>query len=175
MPSIVTEDPNSIPAPAIHICNNGEGVPPELATTLTADSRKPSDPTLHGKYGGLPVNASTEEDEARMISPSRALAIRSAVEFLFGNFFLATFFISLIIFIVSFIVTWFTVLRDARSMNSRALSDAAGVSVHHTVWILLMLVAAVGSDTRARPSAGPRCTHIIHFVEGRYLRGGHDF
>ena len=124
MSSIATENPDS--TAAIHIRNNGEVVHPALTTTPTPDSWKPCDHTLLNKFGGLPVGTPADEDEA----PSRALSsIRSPVDLVLGNFFLATLLISLIIFIVSFIVTWFTVLRDARSMNGLALSNATGVSL----------------------------------------------
>jgi hypothetical protein len=149
--AILTEDPN--PTPATHIGNNDEGVSPALDTTSTNDSRKPSDPALSAgilKSSGRSVDTSAEEDKGRMISPSRALPAQSPVDFVLGNFFLATFLISLTISIVVLIVTWFTVLRDARSMNDRVLSNATGVSLclYHSWWTLLTVVAAVGSDTR---------------------------
>ena len=125
MSSIVAEDPDSIPP--IHISKNGEGVPRAPATTSTTDSWQPNDPTLT-KSGRLPVDTPADEDEDHVISPSHALSIRSPIDFVLGNFFLATFLISLIILIVSFIVTWFTVLRDVRSVDDRALSGATGVS-----------------------------------------------
>ena len=90
-----------------------------------------SDPTPHGTWfpepGRLSVGASAEDDETRPMSPSHTLSIRSPVDFVLGNFFLATFLISLIILIASFIVTWFTVLQDARFVNDRALLNATGV------------------------------------------------
>ena len=63
-----------------------------------------------------------EEDKVR--SPTPPL-----VHFVLGNFALAMLLISLIIFVVFFVVAWLTVLRDARSMRDQVLSNATGVSI----------------------------------------------
>ena len=66
------------------------------------------------------------------------------VNFVFGNFFLATFLISLATLIVFLIVVWLTVLRDARLMKDQVLSNATrpGVSHHpyYNEWVLLTVM-----------------------------------
>jgi hypothetical protein len=128
-----TSHPDSVLA-VTHTYNNGEGVPLALATPPVADSVEPIKPTLLNKSDELSVDASTEGDEDHTSSPC-TLSIWPPVDFVLGNFFLATFLISLVILIVSFIVTWFTVLRDARSMNDRVLSNATGVSLCPFYWV----------------------------------------
>jgi len=53
----------------------------------------------------------------------------SLVHLVLGNFPFAVSLISLIISIVFFAVAWLTVLRDARLMRGRVLSNATGVSL----------------------------------------------
>ena len=102
------------------------GSKPEMPPTVTEDPNSTS-AIQFPKPGLLSVDSSAEGEEAHMVPPSHVLSIRSPVDIILGNFFLATFLISLIICIVSFIVTWFTVLRDARSINDQTLSNVTGV------------------------------------------------
>jgi len=75
------------------------------------------------------ARTSVHRDEIDVMPHPPALSTRSPVHFVLGNFLFATFLISLIIFIIFFAVTWFTVLQDARLMNDWVHSNVAGVSM----------------------------------------------
>ena len=164
--SIVPEDP--VPTPAANIDIYAEVLSPTLQI---GPSKRPGDPislrpagTL--KSGRRSADACVDEDEINAMPPTPFL-----VHFVLGNFAFAMFFISLIVFIVFFAVTWLTVLRDARSMVDQVLSNVTGVSLSlcFNRCASLTAVVAVGIDTRPRPSTGSRCIRIIHFVDGRRL------
>lgn len=84
-------------------------------------------PTPTPKSDGS-ADTSADEDEINVIPGPSAFPVQSPVHFVLGNFFFATSLISLTIFTTFLVVTWFTVLRDARSMNHPAFSNATGVS-----------------------------------------------
>ena len=105
--------------------------PSTLPTTSVNHSGKSSDPTPGPgtpKSDRCSPGASAHQDEITIPHPP-ILSARSPVHFVLDNFFFATSLISLTIFIIFFIATWFTVLQDARSMNDRVLSNATGVSL----------------------------------------------
>jgi len=89
-----------------------------------------SDPTLFGpgipNFGRGSAEGCADKDEINASPPTPPL-----IHFVLGNFFFATFLISLIISIIFFAVTWFTIFHDARLMRDQALSNANGVSHKH--------------------------------------------
>jgi len=109
-----------------------------------------------------------DKDEVRPPTPS-------LIHFVLGNFAFAMLLISLIIFIPFFSVAWLTVFRDAWSMRDQVLSNATGVSLspYPNERTLLMVVVAVGINTRPRPSAQLRCICVIHIMDGPRLRSAH--
>ena len=164
--SVVPQD--LVPTPAADIDTCAEALSPTLQT---GRSRRPGDP-ISLSTAGTPrssrrsADACVDEDEINAMLPTPFL-----VHFVLGNFAFAMFFISLIVFIVFFAVTWLTVLRDARSMVDQVLSNVTGVSLSlcFNGCASLTAVVAVGIDTRPRPSTGSRRIRIIHFVDGRRL------
>ena len=106
-----------------------EAVSPALHAMPT--SSHPGEPIDYTFDPGTPksnrqsVDTPVNRDEIDETPHSHALP----VHFVLGNFFIATFSISLIIFLIFFTVTWFAVLQDARSMNDRVLSNVSGVSL----------------------------------------------
>ena len=125
IPSIAPEDLVSTPAVHISICAE------VLSSTLpTGHSIKSSDPISlspagTSKSGRGYAGARVDEDKINAMPDTTP----SLIHFVLGNFVLAMFLISLIILIVSFALTWFTVLRDARLMRDQVLSNATGVSI----------------------------------------------
>jgi len=156
--SVVPEDPVPTLAPHIHIC--AEALSPALQTCKST-SLSPAR-TKSSKGVG--------EDKINAMHP-----ITSLVHSVLGNFAIAMSLISFIVFTVFFAMTWLTVLRGARSMIDQALSNATGVrlSLYFNRYALLTVVAAVGIDTRPRPSTRSRCIRIIHFMGDRRLRCAH--
>ena len=122
----------------------------EISSTALEDSNPV--PVTHVDIRATPkssrasVDACVGEEELNAAPP-----IPSLVHFILGNFAFAMFLISLIIFIVSFAVTWFTVLRDARLMKDQVLSDTTGVGLSFCFnkCALLTVVAAIAIDTRS--------------------------
>jgi len=168
--STVPED--LVPTPAIDIDVCTAALSPTLQTGRSRGSGDPISLSPAGplKSGRRSADACVDEDEINAMPP-----IPFLVRFVLGNFAFAMFFISLIVFIVFFAVTWLTVLRDARSMIDQVLSNATGVSLSlcFNRCALLTAIVAIGIDTRPRPSTGSRCIRIIHFVDGRRLRCPH--
>ena len=123
---------------------------PEIPSTAPEDSNPT--PTAHVdiRAGTLKssrgsADACAGEDEISAVPPNHSFA-----HFVLGNFALAMFLISLIIFIVFFAVTWFTVIRDARLMKNQLLSNTTGVSLSFYFYecALLTVVVAIAIDTR---------------------------
>jgi len=170
IPSMVPED--LVPTPAvsnIDIC--AEALSPALQT---GRSRRPGDPiplipagTL--KSGGGPADACVDDDI------SSTPPTPSLVNFALENFVIAMSLISLIVSVIFFAVTLFTVLRDARSMKDQVPSNTTGVSLSPCFngCALLTVAATVGIDTRSRPPTGSQCMRTIHFMDGRCLQRAH--
>ena len=117
-----------------------EAVSPAIRPTPVSHSGKPNDPALgpastHKSDGRF---ADESDREIDVIPRSSTLPTQSPLYFLLGNFFFAMSLISLILSAIFFAVAWFTVVRDARSMNDRMLSNATGVSLCscHNKWAL---------------------------------------
>ena len=144
-----------------HDSRHDETVSPTLRTTPTNHSGKPDDHIVGPgtpKSNSRSVDTSADEDDRKinMTPRSSALSTRSPVHFVLGNFFFAMFLISLVISVIFFAVAWFTVLRDAWSMDHPVPYNGTGVSqsLYHSGWTLLMTVVnvAAGVDTRPQPS-----------------------
>jgi len=168
--SITPEDLVSTPAVHISICTE------VLSSALpTGYSIKPRDsivlsPAGTFKSSGGSAGARVNEDEINaMPGPTPSL-----VHFVLGNFILAMFLISLIIFIVFFAVTWLTVLRDARLMKDQVLSNATGVSISLLQrCALLTVIVVVGISARPHPPTKPRYIFVVHFMDSPCLRSAH--
>ena len=170
-PNVLSVTPeNSVSTPAAH-------VRVELSSLAVPIGcrRKPGDlisPTRTRtlKPSGRSANACTDEDEIDAMSPTPSL-----IHSILGNFASAMFSISLIISIVFFAVTWLTILRSARSIKDQILPNATGVSLSLCLneCALLTVVVAVDINTWLRPPTRPRCTRVIHFMDGRCLRCTH--
>jgi len=168
--SIVLKDPVPTPAANTDIC--AEALSPTLQTGF---SKRPSDPISLSPAGTLKsgrrsADACVDGDKINAIPPTPFL-----VDFVLGNFAIAMSLISFVVLTVFFAMTWLTVFRDARSMIDQVLSNATGVrlSLYFNRCALLTVVAAVGIDTRPRPSTGSRCIRIIHFMGDPRLRCAH--
>ena len=128
-----------------------EATSPPLHRGSTGHSGEP--PTIgplgNSESDGRSVDTSANaEDWIDIIPRPPALSIRSPARFMLGNFFIAMVLISLIIFIIFFAVTRFT-LRDAQPMDFRVFSNSTGVSLclYHDEWMSL-ITAVIAVDTR---------------------------
>ena len=151
------------------------GMPVHLISA-TASASRSSLPMLNGHREKPTLSASEPTTaisnlQTLMAPRPSTLSVRSPLRFVLGNFFLAVFLISLVISTTFFAVAWFTVFRDARSMNHQVVSNVTGVSLHlhYNEWTSLTTVVTVGVDTRPCHSTRSRCICIIHFMESRRL------
>ena len=151
-------------------------VSPAFHTTPTSPSWKPSHhaPNSGAPNSGSSLDTSANEDDIDVIFPPSTLSTQSPAHFVLSNFFFAMSLISLILFIIFSTVTWFTVLRDARSMSDQLLSNATGVSLRlYHMRMVLTTVATVGIDTRPQRSTVSGCMRVIHLMESPRLRRGY--
>lgn len=124
IPSTVSEELDSIPA--IQVATHGEAVSPTLPTVnpnKRSDTVLSSSGTLNSSTG--PTDSCADEGVIDAILPTISLT-----HLILDNFCFAVSSITLTLFIVSFAVAWFTVLRDARLMKDQARSSTDGVSLH---------------------------------------------
>ena len=112
--------------------NNGkrnETVFPALRTVSAGRPAKLGDPTPGLETPESDRQPAADEGEINTIPRPSILPTQSPVHIVLGNFFFAMSSISLIIFIIFFVVTWFTVVQDARSTSKWVLSNVTGVSM----------------------------------------------
>ena len=152
-------------------------LPPTLHTTSLGYPEKHHDSTL-----GLGTPKSDGQSaydsggaEDTIDTTSSTLYTRSSIYLVLGNFFIAMFLISVIIFLIFLTVNWF-ILQDTRSLNHRVFSNSTGVSLclYHNEWMSSMTVVMLVINTRRQPSTGSRGIHVVHFVEDAGLRCGQN-
>jgi len=106
-------------------------VSPIPCSTLVGHFGKPNHCPLGTpiESGARSVETSTDEEIDRISLPS-PIPAQSHIHFVLGNVFFTVFLITLIIFTFFFVVTWFTVFQDARSITDRVPpNNTTGVSM----------------------------------------------
>jgi len=171
IPPFITDGPDST---TVTHAGNGGGVSPAVPTPPTGGSKKQHDPTPGArglKSDRQSVGASIEEGEISNTPYSRALSVNSVTE---GSF-PATFLVTLLTLFAFLLMTWFTVLRDARSTNNQVLSTTnttvVSLYLYHNRETLFTILVIIVVDTRAQPQVGSGRPHRINFVGNFRLRG----
>jgi len=166
IPSITPEEPVSTPAVHVGIC--AEVSSPALPAGHSSQPGNHVSPSPAGTFEFSRGSAGVG-DEIDAMPPTPSL-----IHFVLGNFAFAMFLIFLLIFIVFFVVTWLTVLRDARLVRDQVHSNVTGVSIScFNGCALLTVVVTVDINNRPRPPTGPQCIRVIQFMDGPRLRSAH--